>query len=202
MQKVFTYLKSAVSTAEFMWKLLTWAIVLGGGTTAAVLAAGSKLVDTVGHAWIFAFGLLCALIISLIFYFARQAQLASAQASLATAMAMKPSDVNPLSIHFADTIIQMSSLHLPGQQLHRNKNFRRCKFVGPGAVALLGGTFEHNNFNGAGDILTIPDNTEITGITVFQNCTVEHCEFYQVTLLVPRHAAEAFAREPGASVAL
>ncbi|MBB5446470.1 MULTISPECIES: hypothetical protein [unclassified Paraburkholderia] len=201
MATIFEKIKASVGNLEFAWKMFTWIIILGGGTTAGVLAKGSSYVHALGLLFVFASAILCALAIALTFYFARGAQLANAQTVLATAMAAKSDRINPLATDFADSVIEMRSLYLPGQQLHRNKHFRRCKFVGPGSVALLGGTFEHNNFNHAGHILPLPENIEITGITVFQNCTVENCEFFQVTFLVPRNAIEIFRAIPGARIA-
>ncbi|SOE92881.1 hypothetical protein SAMN05414139_05642 [Burkholderia sp. D7] len=202
MRKLLDYARISVSSAEFAWKLLTIAIVLGGGTTAGFLAASSQLARALGPLVWFGIALISGFIISLIFYFARAAQLAGAQAMLATSMVSKPSEVNPLWSSFTDLVIPMASLHLPGQQLHQHKQFRRCKFVGPGAVALMGGTFVRINFHDTGHILTIPDNTIISGTTIFQNCTVEDCDFYQVTLMIPRSNAAGFAAIPGAQVAM
>jgi hypothetical protein len=91
---------------------------------------------------------------------------------------------------------------LPGKQVHEHKQFKRCKFVGPGAVALMGGTFVRSGFYEIGHILTVPDNIYITGITVLVNCTVEDCEFYQTTVVVPRAQADALRQIPGVQVAL
>lgn len=71
-----------------------------------------------------------------------------------------------------------------------------------GAIALLGGTFVNSSFHDVGDILTVPENTFVTGITMLQGCTVEGCEFYRTTLLVPRSAVEHFRRIPGVNVAM
>lgn len=152
-------------------------------------------------AW-FGVGLLAALLTSLIIYLVRAAQRAAAEASVATAIAAKSTRINPLRANFSDEVIHLADLHLPGKQVHEHKQFRNCKFVGPGAIVLLGGTFVRSEFHDIGHILTLPDNTFVTGIIVLQNCTVEDCEFYRTTLLVPRNQAAALQQIPGVQVAL
>jgi hypothetical protein len=203
MNKFFKYLRLSVWTADLAWKVVTFVVVTAGGTTAGILAASSQLFHAWGALAWFAVGIIAAVAISLIVFLVRAAQRAAAEAALATAMATKPSSVNPLLTSFSDQVIPMAALHIPGRQVHQHKQFRRCKFVGPGALALLGGTFVNSSFKEAGHVLTIPENTVITGITVFENCTVEDCEFFQITLLIPRASAAQFAAGiPGASIAM
>ena len=203
MKKILEWLRLSVSTADFAWKVVTFIVVAGGGTTAGFLAASSNLLQAWWGplAW-FSIAIVASFAIALIVYLVRSAQRAGAEAAIATAMAMKPSSVNPLLTSFSDLVIPMESLHLPGKQMHQHKQFRRCKFVGPGAVALIGGTFVRIAFNDSGHILIIPDNTIVTGITVFENCTVEDCEFFRVALLIPRGAAAQFSQIPGAQIAM
>ena len=202
LKKLLEYLRLSVSTADMAWKIVTFIVVIGGGTTAGLLAAGSQLFQQAGPlAWLMV-ALVAGLVISLIVFLVRASQRAGAEASIATAVASKASQVNPLLSSFADLVIQMEALHLPGQQLHKHKQFRRCKFVGPGTVALLGGTFVNSSFSNAGHILTIPENTMLTGVTVFENCTVEDCEFMSVTIMIPRTSAPQFAQIPGVQIAM
>ena len=203
MKKILKSLRLYVWTADLTWQVVTFLVVAAGGTTAGLLAASSQLFRALGPLAWFAVALVAAIAIALIFFLVRSAQRAAAEAAIATAMASKPSAVNPLLTSFSDQVIPMEALHLPGRQMHQHKQFRRCKFVGPGALAILGGTFVNSSFNDAGHILTVPDNTSITGITVFENCTVEDCEFFRVTLLIPRVAATTFAAGlPGAVIAM
>ena len=203
MKKILEYMRLSVSTADLAWKLVTFVVVTGGGTTAGLLAASSQMFRAWGPLAWFGIAIIAALSISLIIFLVRASQRAGAEAAHATAMASKPSTVNPLLTSFADQVIPMESLHLPGRQVHQHKQFRKCKFVGPGALALLGGTFVNSSFNESGHILTIPDNTMLTGITVFENCTVEDCEFFRVTIMIPRASAPQFAAGlPGAPIAM
>jgi hypothetical protein len=200
LKKFFEFLRLSVTTAGAVWKVVTFLIILAGGTTAGVLAAGTQLFKSFGPLASFAAALLAALVTALILFLVRKSQNAAAQANLATALASRPSEVNPLLKTFEDAIIPIHALRLPGAPVHRYKHFRRCKFVGPGAMALFGGTFVQSKFQECGDLLTLPD-AMITGLTVLQDCTVEDCEFYQITLFFPRNAAEQIRRGlPGAVV--
>ena len=202
MKKILDYFQLSASAAELAWKLFTFAVLAAGGTTAGVLAAGTSLFQSAGWLAWFAIGIAAALSFAAILYLVSAASRARAAAALSTAMASRPSGVNPLAKSFEDLIIPIESLKLPGQPVHEYKSFRRCKFVGPGALALLGGTFIKSGFNNSGHILTLPDKTFITGITVLKECTVEDCEFITVTILVPKNVAEEFRNKvPGILIA-
>lgn len=202
MKKFLDNVKLTVWTAEFVWKILTFMIVAAGGTTAGLLAAGLETFRGYGWFALYSVGLLAALVVALIIYIVRASQRASAEAMLNTAMAGRSTNINPLAGNFADEIIYISDLCLPGKQVHEHKQFRRCKFVGPGAVCLMGGTFVRNGFYEIGHILTIPENTTVSGITVLKNCTVEDCEFFRTTLIIPRVQAQIFSQIPGCVVAM
>lgn len=202
MKKLLEYFKLTVWTADFAWKAFTFIVVAAGGTTAGVLASGLQIFATFGWLAWFGIGLLAALTTALTVYLVRAAQRSAAEAVLANALAAKSTQINPLHSSFSDAIIHLSDLHLPGKQVHQHKQFKRCKFVGPGAIALLGGTFVRSGFYETGHVLTVPENTLITGITVLLNCTVEDCEFYQTTLLIPRAQADALRQVPGIQIAL
>lgn len=202
MKQLFDYLKLSASTTELAWKLFTFIVVAAGGTTAGVLAAGSILFGQAGWLAWFGIGLLAALAFALIVYLVAAATKARASAAFSTAMASRPSAVNPLQKSFEDLIIPIESLKLPCTPVHEYKSFRRCKFVGPGALALLGGTFVRSGFNNSGHILTLPEQAFITGITVLKECTVEDCEFFSVTIMVPKNIAATMAASvPGIQVA-
>ncbi len=202
MKQIFDYLKLSASAADLAWKLFAFIVVAAGGTTAGVLAAGSALFGQAGWLAWFGISILAALAFSLIVYLVAAATEARASAAFSTALAGRPSSVNPLQKSFEDLIIPIESLKQPGTPVHEYKSFRRCKFVGPGALALLGGTFVRSGFNNSGHILTLPDQVFITGITVLKECTVEDCEFFSVTILVPKNIAKTFAESiPGIQVA-
>jgi hypothetical protein len=202
MKKWLDYLKLSASAADSAWKLFTVIVLATGGTTAAVLAKSSALFREAGWLIWFAIGLLAALAFGILLYLVSAASRARAEAALSTALASRPSAVNPLAKSFEDLVIPIESLKLPGLNVHEYKSFRRCKFVGPGALALLGGHFVQSNFINIGHILPLPDKIFITGITVLKDCTVENCEFLTVTILVSRNEAETMKKAlPGIQIA-
>lgn len=197
LKKLFDYIgifETNMSAAEWAWRIVTFVVVAAGGTTAGILAAGSKLFQALGPLAWFGIGLLAALLLALILFLVRLANLKVAEAAYTQAMAARSGSINPLSPSFTDQVIPLEDLRLPGKQMHSNKQFKRCKFVGPGALAILGGTYVHDGFFEGGDIILLPDGVLLTGILVFENCTVEDCEFYRVTILTNRAGAEGFGK--------
>lgn len=194
-KKLFDWIsifETNLSAAEWAWRLLTFALVAGGGTTAAWLAKGTKLFAAVGHLGLFAVGLLCSALIVLILFFIKLGNKQSAEAEYLRSLTQRKCRINPLADSFTDQIIYLPDLYLPRMQLHSNKQFKRCKLVGPGAVALMGGNFIHTHFQEAGSVIAIPPNTILTGILVLANCTVEDCEFIGITLLIDKQSAQVF----------
>jgi hypothetical protein len=108
--------------------------------------------------------------------------------------------INPLDEAFKDKVIPMEVLKLPTLQLHENKHFKRCKFVGPSAVVVLGGNWIRTGFLECGDVIILPDNVKLSGVTVLKNCTVEECEFIRVTIFCDKNTAHGFASIPGSTV--
>lgn len=89
---------------------------------------------------------------------------------------------------------------MPTLQLHENKHFKRCKFVGPAALAIQGGNYINTGFTDCGDVIAIPNNLLMTGIILLKNCTVEECQFIRTTILADQGTAKGFATIPGAQV--
>ncbi len=108
--------------------------------------------------------------------------------------------VNPLEESFKDLVIPVESLRLPTIQLHENKHFKRCKFIGPSAVAVMGGTYKNVGFLECGDIVALPNDVYLTGIIVLKNCTVEDSEFIRTTIFTDQHTAQGFKTIPGVRV--
>ncbi|MGH8677435.1 MAG: hypothetical protein ACREUQ_03675 [Burkholderiales bacterium] len=158
------------------------------------------MLKTLGPIYWVGVGAVVALIISMILYLIKSSQLKQAEADLNRAMAVPRSTINPLSNSFTDSIIPMEDLRLPKVQLHENKHFKRCKFVGPAAVAILGGNYVRSSFLDCGDIVALPEDVYLTGIVVLKNCTVEDCEFIRTTIFVDQNTAKGFAAVPGATV--
>jgi hypothetical protein len=189
-----------MSAAEWAWRIVTFLVLAAGGTTAGLLAKGSEIFRSAGYvAWV-GIGLCTAILMAVILFLVKLSALKAAQAEYTRAMAARPGSINPLLASFTDLVIPIEDLRLPGKQAHANKHFKRCKFVGPGAIAILGGTYLQNGFYDGGDIIVLPDPVVLTGIPVFQNCTVEESEFYRVTVLTNKPVAIAF-KSMGATVA-
>lgn len=189
-----------MSAAEWAWRIITLLVLAAGGTTAGLLAMGTEVFRSLGYvAWV-GIGLLAVLLMAVILYLVRLSALKTAQAEYTRAMAGRTGSINPLLSSFTDLIIPIEDLRLPGKLLHAHKQFKRCKFVGPGAIAIMGGTYINDGFFDSGDVIVLPDPVVLTGIPLFLNCTVEQCEFYRVTLLANKPVAQAFKRM-GANVA-
>lgn len=183
-----------LSAAEWAWRLVTLVVVAGGGTTAGLLAKGTALFGAAGPLGWVAVGLTTSLLIALIFFLIKLGNRQSAEAAYMQVLAQPKSNINPLSESFSDQVIYLPDLYLPRRQVHSNKQFKRCKLVGPGAVAMLGGTYIATSFNEAGSPIVLPLNTVLTGVLVLENCTVENCEFIGITLLVNQVAGKAFQK--------
>lgn len=139
-------------------------------------------------------------VISLIFYFIKSAILKQTESDLNRLLSVPRSTINPLSESFRDVVIAVEDLRLPRLQLHENKHFKRCKFVGPASIGILGGTYVNDSFNDCGDIIALPENVYLTGIIVLKNCTVEECEFIRTTIFTDQNTAKGFVKIPGAKV--
>jgi hypothetical protein len=190
---------SNLSAAEWAWRLITLVVIAGGGTTAGLLARGTEQFKAAGPlAWL-ATALLVAGILALIFLLIKLGYRQSAEARYLLALAQPRGHINPLSESFTDQVIYLPDLYLPRRQVHTNKQFKRCKLVGPGAIAMIGGLYIRTSFQEAGSPIILPDNTVLSGVLVLENCTVEDCEFIGITLLMNRLAGEEF-RKMGASV--
>jgi hypothetical protein len=188
-----TVFTTGMSAIDWFWKLFTLLIIGGSGTTSAILASESPFFKELGAvAWIFV-GLVCGLSVTLIFYLIKSAESKSAHAEYTRSVSQPKNHVNPLNNTFKDQLIPIEELRIPGVQIHENKHFKGCSFVGPGSIALLGGNFVRTNFNEIGDIIPIPDNTYLTGIILLKNCTVEDCNFYRTTIMVSATQADQMA---------
>lgn len=190
---------TGLSAAEWGWRILTLLFVGGSGTISGIVAKADPIFKELGPVYWIAVALITSLTISIIFYLIKSAYLKQTSASLNTMLATQKSHINPLSENFKDLIISIENLRLPSTQLHENKHFKRCKFVGPSAIAILGGNYNKNTFLTCGDLIALPTKTRLTGLTVLKNCTVEECEFVQLTVLMDQNTAMGFLNT-GASV--
>ncbi len=109
--------------------------------------------------------------------------------------------INSLENAFQDKVIPVGALQLPTIQLHENKHFKRCKFVGPSAIGILGGNFSNTGFLECGDVIALPNNVNLAGLTVLKNCTVDECEFIRISIFCDQSTAKGFRDNvPGVQV--
>ena len=197
-----TIFSTGMSTIDWVWKLVTIFFIGGSGATTALLAADAPFFKDFGKVGFILIGLFCAMIVTLIFYLIKLADSKSAHAEYTRSVSQPKKHINPLLDSFKDQIIPIEELRIPGVQVHENKHFKRCSFVGPAAIAFVGGSFIKTNFNETGDIIPLPENTYLTGIIALKNCTVEDCNFYRTTLMVSEgQALQMAAAVPGLRIA-
>jgi len=191
---------AGLTAADWAWRIVTLLFVGTSGIVTALIAKTDPVLKELGPIYWIAVGIIVALIVSIILYLIRSSQLKQAEADFNRAMAIPRSTINPLANTFTDSIIPIEDLRLPRSQLHENKHFKRCKFVGPAAVAIIGGTYVRSNFLDCADIVALPEGVKTVGIVIFQNCTVEDCEFIRITIFVDQNTAKDLAATPGAQV--
>ena len=183
---------SHLSIVDWLWRLFTFLVIAGGGTVAGILAQFTQMFGAAGYlAWML-IGVATSLALACCFALIRYSGVKGAEKQYVQAMALKPTGINPLQDSFADAVIHIHDLYLPGIQLHEGKHFKRCIFVGPGTIAMLGGTYSNSSFMETGQVIPIPENTYLTGTVLFKHCTVDQCTFIRVTLLAPVEHANAF----------
>ncbi|MFV8462531.1 hypothetical protein ACNO7T_15350 [Vibrio campbellii] len=192
--------ETGLSAAEWAWRIFTLVFIGGSATVSGFLAKADPVLKELGAIYWFLIGLVVALVLSLVIFLIRSSILKQSQTKYYSSLSVPKSTINPLSDSFTDTIIPLEDLRLPTLQLHQNKHFKRCKFVGPGSIAILGGNYLNSGFNDCGDVIALPDNVYLTGIVVFKNCTVESCEFIRTTVLVDQNTATGFKGIPNISV--
>lgn len=192
--------ESTLTAAEWAWRITTVLLIGAGGTVTGLIAKADPLLSQLGPIYWIAIGATGSLVIALILYLIKSAQLRDAQASLTRVLAVPRSTINPLATSFADVIIPIEDMRLPTVQLHEHKHFKRCKFVGPAAVAILGGNYVRTGFLECGDVVALQNDVMLAGIVVLKNCTVEDCEFIRTTVFVDQPTAKGFLSIPGAKV--
>ncbi|AQV16898.1 hypothetical protein [Acinetobacter pittii] len=199
MKKLFKNFKVNAEWAELIWKIFSLILILSGTTATAFLAKASKEISELGpFIWVIitiisAFLYTCMLyLISLSKKKTAEANELNIKANYLASLSIPKSTINPLSEHFIDQIIHIPDLYLPEVQLHKNKVFKRCKIVGPGAIAIFGGVIDSNKFHACGSFLVLPYDSYITGILVLENCTLENCEIIGITLLIQPHMIDTY----------
>lgn len=192
--------KFSAEWAELIWKIITLIFVLLGTTATALWARASKEINELGSfIWVLV-ALTSALLFTLMVYLISLSKKKNAEATklvieanyLATLSTPK-STINPLSEVFTDQIIYLPDLYLPRMQIHKNKVFKRCKIIGPGCLAIMGGSYIGTNFVDNGSVLLLPNEAVIAGILCLENCIVEDCEIISTTILINHDITQALA---------
>lgn len=191
--------QSSLSMAEWVWRLFSVVSIGGSAVVAGVLAKIDPFFSQMGWVYWFFIALIAGSIVSLILLMIKAAVLRQSMSEYYERLSVPKSQVNPMLETFVDIIIPVEDLRLPTTQIHANKHFRRCKFVGPATVAISGGTYSNSGFTEIGDIIALPNNSHLVGVTLLQNCVVESCEFIRVTIIADQNTARGFA-EAGAPV--
>lgn len=190
---------SNLSAAEYVARAINLLLVtfgLGGGFWTASLSPGLRQYGPI--IWL-AIGLATALVVVLILYFIKVIETKARYNDYLFALAQKSTRINPMRDHFEREIIPIEELRLPGKALHTRKHFKHCSFVGPGALAIQGGTYVNNGFYEYGTVVALPEDTVLTGVVVLDHCTVENCELYRITILADQGTAREI-RNSGANV--
>lgn len=182
MNKLFNFFDRGLTWADLLWRLITFIVVIFGGTTAALLAKASELFRNSSPLIWFLVGILTALALTLIFFLFNLSRKQAANAKYLDSLSNPVSNINPLLGTFEDKIIKLSDLQLPLNQNHKHKHFKRCKIVGPGAVAILGGSYIDTIFTNCGDVFAIPNHVHLTGVIGLEGCTLDQCELIDITL--------------------
>lgn len=188
-----------LSLVDRLWQLFTFAVIASGGTIAALQAKASELFKGAGAIGWIGIGLTASLLISICFALIRYSGVKGSEKQYFQSMSLRGGNINPLQDSFSDVVINIHDLHLPGQQVHAKKHFKRCVFVGPGAIAFMGGSLSHNEFSDIGDIIAIPRGTRISGITILDNCTLDQCTFIRVSIVTSEEMKNALLADAGKS---
>lgn len=183
MRNVFNIFDRGISWADFLWRAITFIVVVFGGTTTALLAKTSELLKNSSPFISVVIGIVASFVLMLILYLFQLSRKQSAHAKYLNSMSVTTSNINPLAENFENEIINLSDLYLPLNDLHSYKHFKGCKIVGPGALVLLGGTFNYSSFEECGDVIMLPNQSKLAGIVCLENCTLTQCTLINMTII-------------------
>jgi hypothetical protein len=182
--RFFNFFDRGLTWADLLWRLITFIVVIFGGTTTALLAKASELFrGSSPFIWVL-IGITTSFILIFIFYLFNLSRKQAAKAKYLQSLSVTTLSINPLLDNFEDRIIKLSDLQLPLNKAHQHKLFKRCKIVGPGAIAILGGTYNKSGFINCGDIFVVPNDTYLTGVIGLENCTLDQCELINITIFI------------------
>ena len=189
MNKFFSFFDRGLTWADLLWRLITFVIVIFGGTTAGLLAKASELFRNSSPLVWFLIGILATFALTLIFFLFNLSRKQSAHTKYLQNLSIVSSTINPLSESFENTIIKLSNLHLPLGSPHIKKTFKGCTIIGPGAIAIIGGGYYDNRFTNIGDIILVPNDTVLQGVIMLEHCTFTNCRFINLTIISSNDAS-------------
>ena len=183
--KMITNTDKVISKSKTLWNIATFAIIFFGGSVTAITAHLSSYFKNKDLFFFFMIGLITALICSLILLFISLSRKASAHSTyLSVFTSVKEPKTNPLKTYFENEIIRLSDLELPLNAAHERKTFKGCDIVGPGVVVITGGgRFDRSSFLNCGDVIFIPERTQLSGVIPLVGCNVLDCRFINLTVI-------------------
>jgi hypothetical protein len=183
---------TALSLGEWVFKVAALVGISAGGIFGWILASLDPFISGKSELYWYAIALVSSLAVAFTIWLVFAAMARQALAKYYASLSLPKSSINPLSEVFTDMIIPIEDLRLPSQQVHKGKHFRNCKFVGPAAIAIQGGSYINCDFNEYGDIVALPAGTNLVGLVFLLNCHVEQCEFVRTTIFADSNSASGF----------
>lgn len=180
----FSAFDTSLSLAEKIGRLIFYIFVGASGTVTALMARVDPVLKELGALYWVAVGLVTYLIVVFILWLLKSAFRQQALGAYYNRLAVPKGLINPLDETFKDLVISIEDLRLPTSQFIERRHFKRCVFVGPDVLGLMGGTITNNSFNNCGHAMAFPSGTSLPGLVLLRDCTIDECEFVQVTLIV------------------
>lgn len=190
---------TALSIGEWLFRVAALVGVSTTGIAAWFLAKFDPFLAGKTPLYWYAIALVTSIVVAATLWLATSAITNKAIAKYYDSLSTPKGDINPLDKVFVNKVIAIEDLRLPMHQLHENKHFTGCKFVGPGAIAIVGGSIARSDFNNNGHMVALPDGTMMAGLIMLRGCTIENCEFVRLAIFVDQGTAKAF-RAGGADV--
>lgn len=183
---------TALSIGEWVFRVAALVGVSTGGIAAWFLARFDPFFSGKNPLYWYAIALVTSLVVAGTLWLAMSAITNRAIAKYYDSLSIPKGDINPLDKVFENKVIAIEDLRLPLRQVHVNKHFTGCKFVGAGAMAIVGGSIANSEFNNNGHMVALPDGTLTPGLVTLLNCTIDNCEFVRLAIFVDQGTAKAF----------
>jgi hypothetical protein len=190
---------STASAIQVVGSLISIFLVGGGGIMSYLFAEDAPLLAPLGAVGWVASGVLVSLLVAIVLWIFALTNKANADARYLEMMALRDGQIDPSQKHFSNRTIPVHDLNLPSLSLHEDKLFEDCVFGGPGALMILGGKIDHNEFTELGTVIALAEDVSITGIPALKECTIKRSKFHRVTLLCDQKTGRALELE-GAKV--